>query len=40
MNNERKGTGQVLFASSCLVFCILWVAGLEFSALLLDDKSS
>lgn len=40
MDSERKGTGQILFSSSFLVFCILWVAGLDFSALLLDDKRS
>lgn len=39
-DRQRKGTGQVLFASSHSVFCFLWVAGLDFSALLLDDKRS
>lgn len=37
---ERKGTGQALFSSSCSVFCIFCVAGLDFSAPLLDDKRS
>lgn len=40
MDSQRKGTGQALFSSSCSVFCILWVAGLDFSVLLLDDKRS
>lgn len=38
--SQRKGTGQALFSSSRSVFCILWVAGLDFSVPLLDDKRS
>lgn len=30
MDSARKGTGLVLFSSSYSVFCILWVAGLDF----------
>lgn len=40
MDSERKGTGQVLLSSSCSGFYILWVAGLDFSAPLLDDKAA
>lgn len=39
-DSQRKGTGQALFSSSCSVFYILWVAELDFSVPLLDDKRS
>lgn len=40
MDSERKGTGQILFSSSFSVFCILWVAGLDFSALFWMTKEA